>query len=667
MKFPVFLGRISLPVKCLRPRIRRGGALLIPVSPLSGEGEGAWRYRKPQILKIVPLLVLLTSLQGPHKLGAQTNAPVGTNAPGPRFVVRSYALIGSTVFSTNQLAALGELLTPCTGTNVGFAEIKQALITIQAAYGNLGYATIGVALTPQQLTNGVVKVAVTQGQLIDINIVGNNFFSSNNIRRALPTLDTNRLLNTMWFQPEIDNANANQDRQIYPVIGAGPDPGTSVLTLRVKDRLPLHGHVELNNKGTVDTPPLRIDSTLTYNNLWQWEHQVGVQYAFSPEEYKSKNAPFYEGPLVVNYSGFYRIPLTDSAGAVQSAELTTANFGYNELTHAVQLPPPTGHPELIIYASRSSSESAISYGPTRTVLITTNQDIYARDANQSLTINENIGAKFTYPLPQLAGVQSSVSVGVDFKHFRQKTFNTNISSLIYYDFTDGGERFVDFVTEVNLGSSSAQDLYYVPLSIGWSASRPDQFGQTAFSYNQSIFLSSFSSPDKKVQRLANSTEAGGTFTTINLALSREQPLFADWSLAWRANGQWASAPVINNEQFGIGGSGGVRGYKEGEEYGDSGWRTSLDLRAPAFRDMPAPEGWPRMDWRVSAFVDYGERYLIDPGPRDAAVCMLGSGASLYVTVGEHFDARLTLAFSLLDTPQTKAGQGRAYFTVGAQF
>ena len=95
--------------------------------------------------------------------------------------------------------------------------------------------------------------------------------------------------------------------------------------------------------------------------------------------------------------------------------------------------------------------------------------------------------------------------------------------------------------------------------------------------------------------------------------------------------------------------------------------TVLLLRHDASRIPPAPDGWPRMDWRASAFIDYGERYLIDPQGRQGGVPMLGSGASLYITVGEHFDARLTLAIALLDTPRTKAGEGLAYFSVGTQF
>ena len=47
-------------------------------------------------------------------------------------------------------------------------------------------------------------------------------------------------INSHVFQRELDLANANRDRQVYPVIGPGLEPGTSELTLKVKDRFPLH-------------------------------------------------------------------------------------------------------------------------------------------------------------------------------------------------------------------------------------------------------------------------------------------------------------------------------------------------------------------------------------------------------------------------------------------
>jgi hemolysin activation/secretion protein len=72
--------------------------------------------------------------------------------------------------------------------------------------------------------------------------------------------------------------------------------------------------------------------------------------------------------------------------------------------------------------------------------------------------------------------------------------------------------------------------------------------------------------------------------------------------------------------------------------------------------------------RPSFFVDYGERYLLDPPPsRRSTERMLGTGLGFYVTAGEHFDARFTVGWAVLGTPGTHAGQARGYFSVGYQF
>ena len=42
--------------------------------------------------------------------------------------------------------------------------------------------------------------------------------------------------------------------------------------------------------------------------------------------------------------------------------------------------------------------------------------------------------------------------------------------------------------------------------------------------------------------------------------------YTNWMTTFRADGQWASQPLISIEQFGIGGVNSVRGYHEGEEF-----------------------------------------------------------------------------------------------------
>ena len=225
-------------------------------------------------------------------IASVTNAPA-RKPVGPTFDVRGYLVEGN--YSVLPPEKFG-MLSNYTG-NVDFARVREGLGALQLLYRDLGFVTISVTLPKQKLTNGIVQVKVVEGRLAHIKVTGNLHYSYHNILRALPSLDTNILLNTKWFQPELDRANQNQDRQIYPVISPGLEPGTSDLTLQVKDRLPLHGHMEINDKSTPGTPLLRVDTAIQYNNLWQREHQIGFDYTFSPQQMKSSTRASQSGSM----------------------------------------------------------------------------------------------------------------------------------------------------------------------------------------------------------------------------------------------------------------------------------------------------------------------------------------------------------------------------------
>jgi hemolysin activation/secretion protein len=271
---------------------------------------------------------------------------------------------------------------------------------------------------------------------------------------------------------------------------------------------------------------------------------------------------------------------------------------------------------------------------------------------------------------QLAGVRSSFTLGVDFKRYFSDSYSTNVQVASLYS-TNNGTRTLIYQSTIPSPANHTLSLSYLPLSLGWAGSRPDKRGTTTLSVGQNLYLSALQSTRTNFQVLAGSPQAGGTTTSVNASLTREQDLPRDWSVLFRANGQWAAAPLINNEQFGIGGTAGVRGYQEGSDYGDSGWRTLLDLRAPAVEigAFPQDDGNDTpAQLRCSVFMDGGQvcRYS-RPNQTVAEVSQWGTGLGFYFTAGEHVDARLTLAWALLDTPAARAGDAQAYFSVSFQY
>ena len=97
----------------------------------------------------------------------------------------------------------------------------------------------------------------------------------------------------------------------------------------------------------------------------------------------------------------------------------------------------------------------------------------------------------------------------------------------------------------------------------------------------------------------------------------------------------------------MGGTAGVRGYQDGEAYGDTGWRVSIEPQTPLINiGMVGNEGHEEPCWvRGSVFLDYGEIYLLEPTSRPAAASqrdILGRG------LGRHRQPR---------QPSGRAGDG----------
>jgi outer membrane protein assembly factor BamA len=386
--------------------------------------------------------------------------------------------------------------------------------------------------------------------------------------------------------------------------------------------------------------------------------------------------------MVASYSGFYRIPFNTGQGLREHYDRMPVNFGYDEVTHKFNLPPPTGNPELIIFASRSVSDTTPNLGPISPVTNGPAFDINSQFASRSLTYNNDLGFKFTVPLREFSGVRSAVSFGLDYKSYLAKSFNTNLTYFTLYSLDQYGNRTLVTNTTTATGFNGQNELYYLPLSFGWTASRPDKTGVTSFYWNQNVFLTPLASARTNFQTVAQSAAAGGNYTTANLGLTRDQKLPHDWSLQLRANGQWASAPVISNEQFGLGGTSGVRGYQEGEAYGDTGWRVLFDVRAPPVNIgyFPLADGDLPAELRCSWFTDYGRLYALErPSFAGHSLTEWGTGFGLLLTIGEHFDARLSVAWALQGAAvapagnanriavQTPAGNAQAYFSIGFQF
>jgi hemolysin activation/secretion protein len=605
--------------------------------------------------------------------------PVGEPVPGttataaaktgasPRFTVRAYEIRGDTLLSTNTLMSI---FVKYTGTNISIAEISKAATEMQMEYRARGYPTVSVAIPQQELKDGIVKIRVFQGSLSQVTVVGNRYFSSNNVMSALPGLHTNQFLNGPVFQAELDRANANPDRQIYPEIQPGPEPNTTELVLKVKDRLPLHAKVEFNNQNSPGTPDLRINTSAVYNNLWQLEHSLGVQYGFSPQEYKTGDQwNFYDLPLVANYSAFYRLPLGGFAPVGDTVANRSQTFGFDEATRQFRLPAPSGRPELNFYASRSTIDTGLELFPPEVIQDTPELKVVRQDVQQDITINEALGFRLTEPLPEFARIRSTLSAGFDFKVYQLTSSKTNNFQFTEITFNpDGSPNPPTISTVQSPVPTTYREVRYAPFSLRWDSTRSDKLGlwDSYLGYSANFLGSVFNYSSGRFANTTGSTQANGYYHILTGAVGRDQLIYDGWRLYLRAEGQWASQPLVSTEQFGIGGVNSVRGYHEGEVFGDLGWRVAAEQKTPPHL-VGAINPQTPLIIRGSIFMDYGQVYYLDPLGRPDSIPLWGTGFGAVASVGSHWEARFLCGWPLEGTAYTTRGQPRFNFSLSGQF
>lgn len=579
--------------------------------------------------------------------------------------IQGFDVVGNTLLSPETMHSI---LSDFHGRSLETTNVIDAVKALQLVYQGRGFATVAISVPKQSITNGVVRLVVTEGRLNEIRVTGNHWFSESNVRRALPDLHTNLVLNSKVFQQELNRANNNSDRQIYPLIQPGSEPGTSRLVLNVTDQIPLHGRFELNNQYTPGTPELRGNASVQYNNLWQREHAIGLQYGFALQDFKAPDhSSFIDRPLIANYSGYYRLPLSTEEPVQAAIDANPQKFGYNEATRRFVLPPSQGRTDLTIYANRSTTDTGVKVNPVNTI----NPPpigLYSTESGQDVSITEAIGFRVGKPLQSFLEISSTLSVGMDLKNFQRASFNTN-DFLEQFTFLnpDTYQTQTNSIPFSNVQPPRTAHVSYLPVSIRWDAGRSDAHGTTTFGIGMNANVAGGAFSDSSdFRNTAGSTNSTGNYVVLQSSASRLQKLPEEWSLLIKADGQWANEPLISNEQLGMGGLAGVRGYLEGERYGDTGWRFTLEPRTPML-DIGMVDGTMPMRVQGAFFMDYGRSYSLNPLSSVHLQTLWGAGMGLNAKVGSTFDFRCAVAWALRDAVATHAGELQVYFAVAAQF
>ena len=173
-----------------------------------------------------PLNELLETPTAPEEL------PPGFDTPGT-IVVQEFRVVGSTVFSPEELAAA---IAPYANRSITFAELLEARSAITQLYVDAGYITTGAFIpTDQVIDEGIVEIQVVEGFLEAVVVQGEanlvpGYVGSRIENAAGRPLNINRLvegLQLLQLDPLVETIAAE--------LATGTQVGSSVVNVQIEE------------------------------------------------------------------------------------------------------------------------------------------------------------------------------------------------------------------------------------------------------------------------------------------------------------------------------------------------------------------------------------------------------------------------------------------------
>ncbi|MDH5392669.1 MAG: BamA/TamA family outer membrane protein [Gammaproteobacteria bacterium] len=218
--------------------------------------------------------------------------------PDLQFDVVRYEVTGSNAMSS---AEVTNILKPYLGRHYSLAGLSSAVEELERHLKKKGYSFHRVVLIPQSLRNGIVKLHIYEFKLGALKVSGNQYFSDENIKHSLPSLIEGQAPNTRLLNKSLSIANHHPDKSLQMIFKEGEKQNTIDVELKVADKTPATGYVQLANTGSENSGETRLGLGYQYSNLFNKDHVANINYSTSTEQPEnvsqwvlSYSMPFYD-------------------------------------------------------------------------------------------------------------------------------------------------------------------------------------------------------------------------------------------------------------------------------------------------------------------------------------------------------------------------------------
>jgi len=234
----------------------------------------------------------------------------------------SRVLLQKVIFKGNHIfsdAELNQVIKDYLNTSINPEQLQELKNTITKYYIDKGYINSGAVLPDQAVKNGIIRIKIVEGSLVEVQVSGNERLNSNYIKarvkanQALNLNDLQEGLRMLLEDPLLKRINA----ELKP----GTVLGEAILNLKVKEARPYTLQFNFNNYRSPSIGAYRSEVQGWHRNLTGSGDSLYVRYGLTKglKDYTVK----YDLPL--NYNG------TSLSFRVDRSDSEVIEFPFNQL------------------------------------------------------------------------------------------------------------------------------------------------------------------------------------------------------------------------------------------------------------------------------------------------------------------------------------------------
>jgi hemolysin activation/secretion protein len=245
--------------------------------------------RRPDILEEMPD-------RPPPRLGLPPPTPPekeGAELPLKTVYVKELHVVGSTVFSQEELAAI---TAPYTNRELTTEDLETVRRALTVHYINKGYVNSGAVIPDQVVADGVITIQIVEGNLTHIEVEGNKWFGDAFIQDRI-ALGADAPVNVSPLQTRLQLLQLDtRIQRIKAELKPGLRPGESVLHVDLEERLPFFFWLGFNNYQSPSVGAERGLLTLAHQSLTGRGDILSLTYGRS-EGLRPQLDAWYTAPL----------------------------------------------------------------------------------------------------------------------------------------------------------------------------------------------------------------------------------------------------------------------------------------------------------------------------------------------------------------------------------